>query len=231
MKKPVFYSEAAYILGFCLLALGTALLVHGGFGMSMVVAPAYILHLKLSQLWPWFSFGAAEYIMQALILAAVMLVMGRVRLKYFLSILAAVIYGLMLDGATMLVGLIPADSLWVRLGLYGFGVLLSTCAISLLFYSYLPPAAYEMFVKELAQKLGLSVPLLKTVYDCCSLILAVILSLALFGSVQGIGVGTVICALIYGVLIRWFSRLLDRLFQFRDRFELREKFEESEALL
>ena len=43
MKKPVFYTELAYILGLVLLALGTALTVYGNFGVSMVVAPAYIL--------------------------------------------------------------------------------------------------------------------------------------------------------------------------------------------
>ena len=38
MKKPVFYTEAAYFIGLFLLALGTALTAYGGFGISMVVA-------------------------------------------------------------------------------------------------------------------------------------------------------------------------------------------------
>ena len=61
MKKRLFYTEAAYAVGTLLLALGTALTAYGGFGISMVVAPAYLLHLKLVQLLPFFSFGVAEY--------------------------------------------------------------------------------------------------------------------------------------------------------------------------
>ena len=45
--KKTFYSEYAYIFGILFLALGTALMEKADFGMSMVVAPAYILHLKI----------------------------------------------------------------------------------------------------------------------------------------------------------------------------------------
>ena len=62
--KRIFYCELAYFFGIVVLAFGTALMEKADFGMSMVVAPAYILHLKLSELFSWFSFGVAEYIFQ-----------------------------------------------------------------------------------------------------------------------------------------------------------------------
>ena len=68
MKKKVFYTVMAYALGIVILALGTALMEKANFGMSMVVAPAYLLHLKISQTLPFFSFGMAEYTLQAAIL-------------------------------------------------------------------------------------------------------------------------------------------------------------------
>lgn len=39
MKKRVFYTELAYILGLLVLAVGTAMMERADFGMSMVVAP------------------------------------------------------------------------------------------------------------------------------------------------------------------------------------------------
>ena len=39
-------TELAYVLGLVILAFGTALMERANFGMSMVVAPAYLLHLK-----------------------------------------------------------------------------------------------------------------------------------------------------------------------------------------
>ena len=55
--KRTFYSELAYVFGIIFLAFGTALMERADFGMSMVVAPAYIIHLKLVRIWPFFSFG------------------------------------------------------------------------------------------------------------------------------------------------------------------------------
>ena len=60
--KRTFYCEFAYIIEIIVLALGTALMERANFGMSMVVAPAYLIHLKVSQFLPFFSFGMAEYV-------------------------------------------------------------------------------------------------------------------------------------------------------------------------
>ena len=57
MKKTVFYTELAFFIGLALLAFGTSLTAYGDVGISMEVAPAYVLHLYVSQFLPWFSFG------------------------------------------------------------------------------------------------------------------------------------------------------------------------------
>ena len=59
-----------------------------------------------------------------------------------------------------------------------------------------------------------------------ALIVALALSLLLLGKIQGIGIGTVVCALCYGWLISMFSKLFTRFWRFEDRFSLRSKFEE-----
>jgi uncharacterized membrane protein YczE len=48
MKKKVFYTELSYVLGLLIMAFAAAFTEKANFGMSMVVAPAYILHLKLA---------------------------------------------------------------------------------------------------------------------------------------------------------------------------------------
>ena len=47
--KKTFYCEAAYAIGLACLALSTALMATADFGLSMVVAPAYILHTSNDQ--------------------------------------------------------------------------------------------------------------------------------------------------------------------------------------
>ena len=65
--KRIFYCELAYFFGIVVLAFGTALMEKADFGMSMVVAPAYLIHLKISEYVPSFSFGMSEYIFQAVL--------------------------------------------------------------------------------------------------------------------------------------------------------------------
>lgn len=227
MKKPVFYTELAYVLGLVLLALGTALTVYGDFGVSMVVAPAFIVHVKLAQQLPFFSFGMAEYLLQALILAGMLLGFRKRKWTWLLSFVTTVLYGLILDGSSLLTTLLP-QWLPLRIALYVLGVLLCTMGIALLFRTYLPPAAYELLVKVLSRRFGWKIHVVKTVYDCASCLVAAGLSLLLLGRLEGVGIGTVVCALIYGVLIRMNTKWLDRCWDFRDRFGLRDKFEESE---
>lgn len=225
MKKSVFYTEVAYLIALAILALGTALTAYGDLGISMVVAPAYILHLKISQALPFFTFGAAGYTMQAAVLILMMLLLRKVKPVYFLSFVVAVCHGFVLDGAMLLTGLLPENAV-LQVLLYIVGAVLCCAGLGMLFSTYLPTEAYELFVKELAAKLHKPVTTVKTVYDCCSLALSVLLSFLFFGTLRGIGIGTVVCAFGYGSLIRLFSRLYDKFFRFEDKFPWRKHFEE-----
>ena len=90
MKKKGFYTELAYLFGLVILAAGTALMERANFGMSMVVAPAYLLHLKLSRALPFFSFGMAEYLFQGLLLLVMVALLRSFRITYLFSFATAV---------------------------------------------------------------------------------------------------------------------------------------------
>ena len=225
--KKVCYTELAWLIGIAVLALGTALMERADFGLSMVVAPAYLLHLKLSQALPWFSFGAAEYALQALLLAGLALVMGRFKRGYLFSFATAAVYGLALDGAIRGVSLLPWAGIAGRAVCFFSGQLLGALGIAFLFHTYLAPEAYELVVRELSGKLGAPISRVKTIYDGCSCLTAILLSFAFFGfgRFEGVKLGTVFCALINGWLIGRFGALLERALDFRDGLKLRGLFE------
>ena len=224
MKKPVIYTEIAYFAAMILLALGTALMVYGDFGMSMVLAPAYILHLYLSRFLPFFSFGVAEYVLQAAVLLLLTLIMRKGKMAYLLSFAATVLYGIILDSAIFLTAFLP-QSIYLRIAAYVIGGIVCCSALALLFGCYLPPAAYELFSKEIAAKTGRPVHKIVNYYNIGSLTISVLFSLLLFGQLRGVGIGTVICAFSYGFLIRKFQVLYSRYFRFVDRFPYRPYFE------
>lgn len=227
MKKHVFYTEIAYLFGVVTLALGTALMERGSFGLSMVVAPAYILHLKLSQYLPFFTFGMAEYLLQALLILVMMALLRKAKLSYLFSFVTTVIYGLVLDGIIALLALLPTGSLGVRLGMYAAGIVICSAGVSLMFHTYISPAAYEMFVKEVSAHFGLAVHKFKTAYDCVSCAIAILMSFAFFGlwHFEGIHIGTVVCALLNGTIIHRFSVFFEKHWTFEDGLPFRTYWE------
>ncbi len=227
MKKRVFYTELSYVLGLVIMAFAASFTEKAGFGMSMVVAPAYILHLKVSELLPWFTFGVAEYVFQGLLIIITVIVMRNFKLSYLFSFVTAVLYGTLLDGAMAIVAYLPENSFAIRLLWYALGTVLCSFAVSLFFHTYISPEAYELIVKELSQKFNLNINKVKTAYDCTSVVLAVVMSFIFFGFgvLEGVGIGTVFCALINGLLIGRFSKLLEGIFEFKNKFKIQKYFE------
>ena len=227
MKKKIFYTEMAYVLGILILALGTALMEKANFGMSMVVAPAYLLHLKISQALPFFSFGMAEYTLQAVILLLLGVAMRRFKLSYLFSFCTAVIYGVALDSVMLLTAALPASTFALRAVYYVLGMLLCSIGVSLLFHTYIAPEAYELFVKEVSGKTGMDIHRFKTLYDCVSCAIGVLLSFAFFGlwHFEGVKLGTILCALINGSIIGWCTKGFEKRFEFKDGLKLRSVFE------
>ncbi len=227
MKKKTFYCEAAYLIGVAVLAFSAALLEAADFGLSMVVAPAYLLHLKISEFLPFFSFGMAEYTFQAILLILVVIILKKFKFSYLFSFVTAVLYGLLLDSSMALIAHVPHEHIAVRILFFILGIILCSASVSLLFHTYISPEVYELFVKEISVKIGMEISKFKTIYDCASCVIAVVISFIFFGfgHFEGVKSGTIICALLNGFLIGRFSVFYEKYFDFSDKLKLRKYFE------
>lgn len=224
-KKHIFYTEAAYFVGLALLALGCSLMTRADFGLSMVVSPAYILHLAVERHFFFFSFGMAEYTLQAVLLIALICVLRRFKLSYLFSFATAVFYGFVLDGFLLLVPEISAESYALRALFYCVGLSLTSAGVAVILKTYISPEVYELIIKEVTDRFGFSLSRFKTCYDCVSCAVSIVMSLAFFGRLEGVGLGTVVCAFVNGFLIGAFTKLLDKCFDFKDGLKLRRLFE------
>lgn len=226
-EKRIFYTELSYVFGMIIMAFGAAFTELGGLGMSMVVAPAYILHLKISEFLPWFSFGIAEYCIQGLIILITVLAVRRFKLSYLFSFVTALLYGALLDSAIFAVSFIPNEALILRIVWFCVGTLLCSIAVSLFFHTYISPEAYELIIREISDKFKVNINKTKTVYDLISTVIGIILSFVFFGFgvFKGVGIGTVICAIINGFLIGRISAFFEKHFTFKNRFNLEAFFQ------
>ncbi len=225
--KKVCSSELAYVLGILFLALGTALMEKAGFGVSMVVAPSYLLHLKISQTYPAYTFGTSGYVFQAALLVLLAVILRRFKISSLFSFVTAVVFGYVLDFMILLLAKLPSEGFAVRSIYYVLGVLVCAAGISFLFHTYIAPEAYELFVKEVSEHFGKNINSVKTAYDICSCCLGIILSFLFFdfGHFEGVKLGTILCSLVNGRLIGMFSAFLESRYEFRDALPYRKLFE------
>lgn len=225
MKKK-FSTEFAYVLGIVLVAWGVVLMEKADFGVSMVVAPAYLLYRWLSPAWHFFTFGMAEYCLQAVLLLAISLLLRRFRISYLFSFVTAVVYGVVLDALMFLGTMLPSGGLALRGIYYAAGMLFCAAGVSAMFHTYISPEVYELFVKEVSAHFGVDINRFKTGYDCVSCLLGVAMSFLAFGPWHFVGVkwGTILCALLNGWIIGQFSAFYEKHWTFYDRFPLRKYF-------
>ncbi len=220
MKKHIIYTELSYLFGLVFIAAGVALMEKADFGVSMVVAPAYLIYLKLSQSLSFFTFGMAEYLLQAVLILLMSLILRRFRLSYLFSFVTAVVYGFILDGFMALAVFIPGEILAVRIICYIAGMLACAVGVSFMFHTYIPPEAYELFVSEVSHRFNIEISRFKTAYDLTSCAIGVVMSFCFFGvgHFEGVKAGTIICALVNGYVIGRCTVLLEKHFNFADKF-------------
>lgn len=232
-QKLHFPAEGVWALGVFLMAMGVACISKSNFGYSMVVAPVYLLFTKLSAYLPFLTFGVTEYLFQGLLILLLIPVTRRFRPQYLLSFLTAVIYGYLFDFMLFLTGFLPVGGILGRCLWFAVGEGVTVLSVVCFMHTYLAPEAYELVVKEISTVYRKPFHRVKLIYDLSSLLAAMVLSLALFGGgafrdftwaglgraildgyvIEGIGVGTVVAALVGGPLIgladRWFTRVFD----------------------
>lgn len=211
-KKIKIPSEIAYFLALIFLSLSVAMMTAADFGISMIVAPAYLLSLKSGFL----SFGQAEYIVQAVLLLLLCLIIWRFRPIYLFAFVTCLIYGGILDLWRLIpffnpsVTLPGSMDLWARIAMYIAGVLLTCLAVALLFKTYLYPQVYDFFVKAIVWRYKVKISIVKTVVDISFLLISVAMTFALFGELKGVNWGTLVLALIGGIITGLWGKILDK---------------------
>ena len=221
MKKTVFYEEYAYLLALLLISFSTAMCAAADFGVSMVVAPAYVLSLKLTAL----TFGQCEYIVQGTLFVVMLIILKKAKPIYLFSFVSCLLYGFVLDLSRRLVPAFdpavcaPGSFAFpVRLTFFVVSSLITALSIAVYMRSYVYCQVYDFFVKTVSIHKNIAFRKFKTCYDIASLVVGVGMSFLFFGALRGIGLGTAILAVINGTIIDFIGKLLDRYFEFRPKF-------------
>ncbi len=219
-KRLCVSSEFVYLLAIALLALAVAILTAADFGISMVVAPAYLLSLKVGAV----TFGQAEYIIQAGVFILLCLVLRKFKPIYLMSFGTCLLYGTVLDLWRKIPCFDPtvtapgSMALWLRIPMFLVGVLLTSFSVALFFKTYLYPQVYDFFVKAVSYRYGIRLSRFKTCVDLTLLLASTVITFCFFGKLVGLSWGTLVMAVLNGSIIGFFSDRIDRAFEIQPRF-------------
>lgn len=198
-----------FIISLFFAALGVAITKHGELGVSPISSVANVMSSRSNSL----SLGNWLIIWNCiLILGQVLLLKSDFRLIQLLQIPLSFLFGIFTDFGMWCVSYIPVANYITRILLVlggtvtlGFGVSLSVIANVIM-------NSGEAFVKAVSDKSGIKFGNVKIGFDVTCVIASVILSLVFFGGkVIGTREGTVLTALLTGVVVNFFVKRMSAL--------------------
>lgn len=187
---------------FCL-AFGVALSTKSGLGVS----PSASLTYLMSEIFPAVSMGTFTTLLNVVYCLIQIAVLRRAwRPVRLLQMAVVFLFGYFTDFTLSLVAPLQVENYFLRLGLcvlscaiMGFGVFLEVRANVIVMAS-------EGAISAIAGALRRDFGQVKIVNDCVCVVLSVVISLLVFGSVRSVREGTVIAALLVGMFTQLYNR-------------------------
>lgn len=197
-----------FIISLFFAALGVAFTKRGELGVSPISSVANVLSYKFE----FFSLGSWLIIWNCVLIVGQVLILRRqFQPIQLLQVPLSFLFGWFTDFGMWITSFITADIYWVRLALVFIGVIILGFGISLSVIANVIMNSGEAFVKAISDKVHREFGNVKIAFDIICVVLSVVLSLAFFDfTIVGAREGTVISALLTGVVIKIFCKLLRR---------------------
>lgn len=201
---------ALFVLGVAINSFGIVLITVGDLGTSPISSVPYVFSLAFPRL----SFGTTTFIWNILfIIIQIILLRHRFKPSQFLQILANILFSTAIDVSTAVLGFLDPRAIWERLLCVVLGCMILALGIVVEVAPNVIVVPGEGVVRALSIVTRIRYGTVKVAFDVSLIVIAAICSFIFFGGLNGIGVGTIISAVIVGMFIN----LINRLFKFPDR--------------
>lgn len=189
-----------FCLGIAINSVGIAFITKAGMGTSQISSVPYVLSFQFPQL----SFAMCTFLINFVLVAVQIPLLGK---EFFpmqlLQIPVNVVFSTCLGLSMSAFSWLNPTSLPVKLAMILFGCcvlgigIAVECAPSLVF------VPGEGVVHALSKVTGIKLGTVKLAFDLVLVALAVLISMALFGELNGVGLGTVLTVLVTGNVVNF----------------------------
>lgn len=197
-----------FIISLFFSALGVAFTKHGELGVSPISSVANVMSCKFDAL----SLGTWLIIWNCiLIVGQIAILRRRFQPIQLLQVPLSFLFGWFTNFGMWLVSFIPIKSYIIRLAMVLIGVVILGFGIALSVIANVIMNSGEAFVKAVSEQIRKEFGNVKIAFDVLCVIVALILSLLFFDfSIVGTREGTIISALLTGVVVKFFTRKLQQ---------------------
>lgn len=200
-----------FTLGLLINSFGIAFITKSSLGTSQISSLPYVLSLRFP-----LSFGGFTFLMNTVfILIQIAIQRRNFPPVQLLQIAANVLFSGFIDVSMAALSWLHPAGWLARGGCMLLGCAILACGISIEIAPDVITVPGEGLVRVLAQATGKDFGRVKLVFDVSLIVIASALSLLFFGRLQGVGIGTVVSALIVGPLVSLFGRVLPGLGRIR----------------
>lgn len=204
MKKGIRY--LIFLVGLFLNSVGVSLATRANLGTSPISSLPYVASLCFAP-----SLGVFTVVLSIILVLLQIVILGRkFQIEHLLQLPISVLFGYFIDLTMKWLDFFDPQALPLQLAalllscaVLGFGVYLETIAD----VAMLPG---ESFVRAVCQRWGTDFGHTKIGFDCSITVSAGLCSLLFFGRLNGVGIGTILSALLVG----WFVRRYRAIAQF-----------------
>lgn len=203
-KKNLVRRYIVFLFGLFISSLGVAFVTKASLGTSPISSIPYVLSLKFTPTLGVFTI----YFSLFLILLQIIILGKKFNKIDLLQIPVSILFGYFIDISMFLLTWVNSDIyvvkvLYLLIGcvILGFGVYLEVIADVLM----LPG---ESFVRSLTIRFGVDFGITKVCFDASMTVTAGIISFILFNTINGVREGTIVAALIVGLIAKSFGKHL-----------------------
>jgi uncharacterized membrane protein YczE len=165
----------------------------------------------LSQRFAVPSFGVFNYLVQGFVFLLTIVVLRKFEARFILSFGTSVVFGYTIDFFAFLMKEVSLSGHLIRVIFFAVSIVVISVGLVFFYRSQLPILPFDVFVREVSGKYGVKISRFKLGFDIVMCTIAVALSLAFFGGLRGISIGTLVSALTIGptigVLMGWFDKI------------------------
>ena len=223
-NKKLFIGELALLMGLIINSFANTLMVKSGFGISSISSVPYTLSLVFDKI----TYGSWNYIFQCALIFILVLITKKFKVGYIVSFFLAIVFGNMIDFCNIFIMQKLPNNIIYNIIYFLISFSMLSVGMSLLLKCKTPVLPIDTFTRDLTEEFDINYKKVKTVFDLSCLATTIIFSVVFLKGFEGIGIGTVICALITGKVVSFVNSFVDEHFYFKPMLSKKSKKEINE---